>query len=184
MLSLLLGGARSGKSALALTMAASYGEPVVFIATAEALDDEMAGRINAHRRQRPAGWATVEEPLEVGTVLGRLPPGVTAVLDCLTLWVSNLMGGGLDDQAVLNQARDAAISAAGRPGRLIAVTNEVGWGIVPADPLTRRYRDLLGGVNACFSARAHEALLVVAGRALALPPAPGTEALPMPGEAG
>lgn len=168
MLTLLLGAARSGKSALALAMAGAQLGPVNFIATAEALDEEMVERIAAHRDERPAHWATIEEPVEVAQALAAMPDSETAVLDCLTLWVSNLMSAGWAESAVIDAAADLASLAAARPGRLITVSNEVGWGIVPADPVTRRYRDLLGGVNKAFAARADEALLVVAGLVLPL----------------
>lgn len=185
MLSLLVGGARTGKSALAVSMAGSDNRPVTFIATAEPLDDEMAARIALHRQHRPAGWSTLEEPLDVGGALAGVAEGATVVLDCLTLWVSNLMGAGHDDGAVLSAAGNVAAAAAEREGRVVVVTNEVGWGIVPADPVSRRYRDLLGAVNMCFAAQAQEVFLVVVGRALALPPAVGPgRPTAFPGAAG
>lgn len=162
---LVLGGARSGKTALAARLA---GERATLIATATAGDEEMAERIRAHRAGRPAGWTTVEEPLAVGEVLARRAPDEPVVIDCLTLWVSNLVETGRGDDAVLDEARRVAAVAAGRPGPTIAVSNEVGMGIVPATPLGRRYRDLLGTVNAAWAAAADRAFIVVAGRALEL----------------
>jgi adenosylcobinamide kinase / adenosylcobinamide-phosphate guanylyltransferase len=171
---LLLGGARSGKSALAVAMAAATGEEVAFVATGEAGDDEMAARIAAHRGERPSSWATVEEPVDLAGALARLPLQTTVVVDCLTLWVANMMGMGRDDGDVTDAAAVMAAAAAARPGRVIVVSNEVGWGIVPFDPSTRRYRDVLGRVNAIFAGHAQEAQLVVAGRVLALHPSPVT----------
>jgi adenosyl cobinamide kinase/adenosyl cobinamide phosphate guanylyltransferase len=165
---LLLGGARSGKSRLALSLAEGAEAPVTFVATAEALDDEMRERIERHREERPAGWRTDEEPLELAAALGRVPPARTAVVDCLSLWVSNLLGRGDDADAVRAAALRAAAAAAGRTALTVAVSNEVGLGIVPATPLGRAYRDLLGEVNRIWADAADETYLVVAGRRLRL----------------
>jgi adenosylcobinamide kinase/adenosylcobinamide-phosphate guanylyltransferase len=167
-LTLLLGGARSGKSALAVRRAAASGGPVVFIATAEALDDEMASRIARHRAERDAGWATVEAPLDPDIPLAEASPRDCVVVDCLSLWVANLVQRGLAEEEVIQRAADVATLAAGRPGPTIAVSNEVGMGVVPEFELGRRYRDVLGRVNAVWAEHADEALLVLAGRTLAL----------------
>jgi len=164
----LLGGARSGKSRLALELAASSGADVVFVATAEALDHEMAERIAAHRAERPSGWATVEEPLDLEHAVASLDGGATCVVDCLSLWVSNLLLRGDEPAAVVRSAEETAVAAAGRAGLTIAVTNEVGLGIVPATPLGRAYRDLLGTVNRIWVDVAERAVFVVAGRLLPL----------------
>jgi len=161
---LYLGGARSGKSRLALARAAAAGKPVVFVATGEALDDEMAERIARHREERPSGWATFEEPLELGRALEQAPAAATVVVDCLSLWVANVF-----ERSPAEQLADAAAGlAAARPGLTVAVSNEVGLGIVPDNELARRYRDVLGRVNATWAAAADEAYLVVAGRSLRL----------------
>ena len=152
-----LGGARSGKSRLAVERARSERAPVVFVATGEAGDEEMAERIARHREERPADWRTVEEPLELARVLGEAPADATVVVDCLSLWVAN---GGRDAAAVE--------TAAARTALTIAVTNEVGLGIVPANALARDYRDELGRVNAAWVAAADEAYFVVAGKMLPL----------------
>jgi adenosylcobinamide kinase / adenosylcobinamide-phosphate guanylyltransferase len=154
---LFLGGARSGKSRLAAERAADGGAPVVFVATGEAGDDEMAERIARHKGERPPEWRTVEEPLELERALRDVPDGATAVVDCLSLWVANV-----------GEPPAVAHVAAARPGLTIAVSNEVGLGIVPANALARRYRDTLGRVNTEWAAAADEAYLVVAGRALRL----------------
>jgi adenosylcobinamide kinase/adenosylcobinamide-phosphate guanylyltransferase len=156
---LYLGGARSGKSQLALDRALAAGAPVTFIATGEAGDDEMAERIERHRRERPEGWRTIEEPVRLAEALASVPEGETAVVDCLSLWVANVLGA--EDDAALT-------AAASRDGLTIAVTNEVGMGIVPDNALARTYRDALGRVNAAWARAADEAYLVVAGRTLAL----------------
>jgi adenosylcobinamide kinase/adenosylcobinamide-phosphate guanylyltransferase len=159
-----VGGARSGKSRLALQRAHEAAAPVVFIATGEAGDDEMAERIERHRAERPGAWRTVEEPVELAAALDGVPGGATAIVDCLSLWVANL--GDAADVEVRSAA--AARVAAARPGLTIAVTNEVGLGIVPDNALARSYRDTLGRVNADWAALADEAYFVVAGRPLRL----------------
>jgi adenosylcobinamide kinase / adenosylcobinamide-phosphate guanylyltransferase len=167
-LTLLVGPARSGKSRTAVRMARAWDGPVVVVATAEALDAEMAERITRHRAERPASWETVEEPIELDAALRKAPPEAAAIVDCLTLWVSNLTEAGLDGATIERRAGAAAAVAAARPGPTIAVSNEVGWGIVPVDPGVRRYRDHLGVVNQLWAGVSDRALLVVAGRALDL----------------
>jgi adenosyl cobinamide kinase/adenosyl cobinamide phosphate guanylyltransferase len=166
-LTVLIGGARSGKSALALERAAS-AEDVVFVATGEARDEEMAARIERHRRERPGHWETVEEPLALRAVLGSADPAACLVVDCLTLWVANLVEAGRADDEIEVEATEAARAAAARRGETLVVTNEVGLGVVPDTPLGRRYRDVLGRVNEHFVSMADEALFVVAGRAMPL----------------
>jgi adenosyl cobinamide kinase/adenosyl cobinamide phosphate guanylyltransferase len=161
----LLGGARSGKSQLAQRLA---GESATLIATAAALDEEMAERIRRHRAERPAGWTTVEETLDVGGALAAVEPGSPVVVDCLSLWTANLLEAGWEDAAVEREAESVAVVAAERPGMTIAVSNEVGMGVVPVSALGRRYRDVLGRVNASWADAADRALLVVAGRTLEL----------------
>ena len=167
-LTLLLGGAGSGKSRLAVSMAADWGGPVVVIATAEGRDEEMAERIRRHRELRPLEWATVEEPLDLEGALSSIPEGALALVDCLTLWVSNLMEQDVSDRDIEDRARMAAVLAASMTARTVAVTNEVGSGVVPTNALARRYRDLLGRVNAIWAEAADQAALVVAGRVLPL----------------
>jgi adenosylcobinamide kinase/adenosylcobinamide-phosphate guanylyltransferase len=167
----LTGGARSGKSALAVRAADESGREVVFVATAEdGRDREFSERIARHRATRPPGWRVVEEPVELAAALDTAPDDACVVVDCLALWVANLVERGLADDAVVEAARQAARRAARRAAPTLVVTNEVGLGIVPEHPLARRYRDLLGVVNAEWAARADEALLVVAGRVLRLEP--------------
>lgn len=167
-LTLLIGGARAGKSDLAMSLADREGAPVAFVATGRPSDEEMAERIARHRAARPASWSTIEEPLDLEAALEEVPHGATAIVDCLTLWVSNLMEEGHDDEEVAARGERAADRARDREGATIAVTNEVGGGIVPMHPLSRRYRDLLGRVNGIWADRASRALLVVAGQVLPL----------------
>jgi adenosyl cobinamide kinase/adenosyl cobinamide phosphate guanylyltransferase len=166
----LLGGARSGKSSLAVELARRPGGPVVVVATAEARDEEMAERIRAHRAERPPEWETVEEPLDVDAALRRIDDGATVVVDCLSLWVANALERDETDRDVEQRARATAAFAQARSGLTIAVSNEVGLGIVPGSALGRRYRDVLGRVNTAWAAAADDAALVVAGRLLRLEP--------------
>jgi adenosylcobinamide kinase / adenosylcobinamide-phosphate guanylyltransferase len=168
-LTVLLGGARSGKSRLAVRMADSIGRPVTFVATAEAGDAEMAARIARHRAERPTAWRTREELVDLAKPLEEAPAGDTVVVDCLTLWVSNLIGHGLSDAELMDRARKAAALAAAHHGNVIAVSNEVGSGIVPMTALGRRFQDLLGEVNAVWVDVSDRAALLVAGRPLWLP---------------
>jgi adenosylcobinamide kinase / adenosylcobinamide-phosphate guanylyltransferase len=163
-LTFLLGGARSGKSALAVRTASSWSGPVVFVATGTAGDEEMAERIRRHRAERPPGWTTVEEPVQLHEVLRRVPIDACLLVDCLSLWVANLLEAGWQDDAVEEEATAVAAAAASRAALTLVVSNEVGLGIVPETPLGRRYRDVLGRVNAVFAEAASEPLLVVAGR--------------------
>lgn len=172
---LILGGARSGKSAYAERLAVARGGDVLFIATATAGDDEMARRIAAHRASRPADWRTLEAPTAVAgrvTTAGESPG--TVVLDCLTLLVSNLL---LEHEsagaAAVARAVDAEIDAllahiATSAATWLIVSNEVGMGLVPPYPLGRAYRDLLGRANARVAAQADRAYLLVAGLPLDL----------------
>ena len=167
---LLLGGARSGKSALAVRWGRAYAGPVRFVATGQAGDDEMRLRIARHRAERPAAWETVEEPRDPAAAVASAAPGALVIVDCLTLWLANVLER--DDAAILAAGAALTAAARGRAGPTVVVSNEVGWGIVPADPGTRRYRDLLGTVNARVADAAARTLLLVAGRALTLGPAP------------
>ncbi|MEP6972791.1 MAG: bifunctional adenosylcobinamide kinase/adenosylcobinamide-phosphate guanylyltransferase [Actinomycetota bacterium] len=167
---LLLGGARSGKSALAQRLARETDAAVTLIATAEARDDEMAERIAAHRAERPTGWTTIEEPLDVAAALAGTPQHACVILDCLTLWVSNLLLSGWPAKQIEEEAARVAAVAAERVAPTLVVSNEVGMGVVPAYELGREFRDIQGRVNAAFSNVADKAVLVFAGRALDLTP--------------
>ena len=164
-LTFLLGGARSGKSSLAVRLALDWTGPVTVIATAEARDEEMAERIRLHREERPAAWTTIEEPVALDAALTRVATGEGVVLDCLSLWVANLLERREDVQAH-NERALALIRP--RTAPTVVVSNEVGLGVVPTSELGRRYRDLLGRVNAQWAAAADEAAFVVAGRMLRL----------------
>ncbi len=168
----LVGGARSGKSALAQRLAeqaaARTGSAVTFVATATAGDADMAARIARHQEDRPAGWGLVEAPTELGPALAGIDPDHTVIVDCLTLWVANLVFADRSDAEVEEAAGAVAAALARRPGLSLVVTNEVGLGVHPPTELGRRYQDLLGRVNQRAVSASGRALLVVAGRALPL----------------
>lgn len=163
----LLGGARSGKSILAVSIASGIERPVRFIATAQAEDEEMARRVEEHRKHRPSEWTVVEEPIDVGRAVVDTPDDDTIVLDCVTLWLSNLMTDR-DDEEILGMVDEAIMAVNRRSGETIVVSNEVGAGVVPMHSLARRFRDMQGGINQRFAQAARSAYLVVAGRALRL----------------
>ena len=160
---LILGGARSGKSRLAERLATQSGLAVTYIATSQALDGEMSARIQHHRQRRPADWGLVEEPLELARALrDNAAPGRCLLVDCLTLWLTNLLM--LDDDTRLAMQRDAFLEAlAELPGRIILVSNETGLGVVPLGELTRRYVDEAGWLHQAVAERAERVVFTVAG---------------------
>ena len=174
---LILGGARSGKSTFAERLAQDLGEPILFVATAEALDEEMADRIATHQASRPASWITLEAPTNVGDgirKMAHLAP-CTILLDCVTLLVSNLLLGQGNDAAseridaatvkhgVECELDDPLCVAREREANLVMVSNEVGLGLVPEYPQGRVYRDVLGRANQRLAAAADDVYLLVAG---------------------
>ena len=167
-LTFLTGGARSGKSARAVLMAVASGRDVTFVATAHALDAEMADRIQLHRAERPADWATVEAPLDLEPAVAGLGPGSVGIIDCLSLWVSNLLERGDSAPEIEAAAERVATACAASAADWFVVSNEVGMGLVPMHPVGRDYRDRLGRVNAAFSRHASLAQFMVSGRALTL----------------
>lgn len=149
------------------------GLAAVYVATATPGDAEMADRIARHRSRRGAPWRTVEEPLELAQVLGREAASDTGVLvDCLTLWLSNLMAAGRSPEAETDRLSGALAAAS---GTVVLVTNEVGSGIIPGDALSRRYADALGTLNQAIAEAVGRVVLVVAGQPLILKPSPHPE---------
>ena len=195
---LVLGGARSGKSAWAEQVARESNGPVLYVATAEALDDEMKARIAVHRANRPETWQTVEVADDLlGAVRERARPGAVIVVDCLTLWTSNVIhrqtaqlpdasavtpGHWRDIETALVAAVEDLVDHSRRNEQaLILVSNEVGLGLVPPYPLGRGFRDVLGRVNAAVARRADLVVLMVAGIAVDLKQLSATIALPVSG---
>ena len=164
---LVLGGARSGKSRRALALAEASGATAwTFVATAEPLDDEMAERVARHRDERDARWTAIEEPLELARTLRAVRAARAAiVVDCLTLWLSNLMHRGRDPERELPPLIDA-IACGG--GELVLVSNEVGLGLVPETPLGRDFRDAQGRLNQAVAAACDRVEFVAAGLPLPL----------------
>lgn len=171
MLTLILGGARSGKSRLALQRAEATGKPVSFIATAQAHDTEMADRIARHQAERPAHWVTVEAPLDLAGAIRTAPAGVV-VVDCLTLWLTNWLcqpehDGFSKDFSTARAALLAALQAR-HADEIILVSNETGLGIIPLGALTRRFVDEAGWLNQDIARIADEVIFVAAGLPLTL----------------
>ena len=163
-LTLVLGGARSGKSAYAESLLAGPG--AVYVATAEAIDDEMGERIARHRARRGGGWTTVEAPLELGAAVRAHAPGASGVLvDCLTVWLGNLMHAGRDIDREAGSLLESLVTL---PVPVVAVANEVGLGVVPDNPMARAFRDHAGWLNQALAARADRVVLVTAGIPLVL----------------
>ena len=163
-LTFVLGGARSGKSRYAESLITALPPPWVYVATAEASDDEMAERIKRHRERRGVQWRTIEAPRELAKALSACGDG-PVLIDCLTLWLSNLMLAEANIEEETAQLEKTLVAA---HGPVVLVANEVGSGIVPSYPLGRRFRDLQGILNQRIAARAERVILMVAGLPLAL----------------
>jgi adenosylcobinamide kinase/adenosylcobinamide-phosphate guanylyltransferase len=175
---LITGGARSGKSDYALTLALARPQPVLFVATAEAGDEEMRWRIEAHKKSRPDTWWTLEAPLKVGDRIRlEINSFPTVVVDCITLLVSNILMKYADGDGEIGRPEEAEAEVTTEIGSLldclnstsagfIIVTNEVGLGLVPASPLSRLYRDQLGRANRMLAEQVDEVCLMVAGQSL------------------
>lgn len=168
MTELILGGARSGKSALAERLALESGLAVSYLATATAGDDEMAARIAHHRARRPPAWLVAEEPLRLASAMARLAaPQRCLIVDCLTLWLNNLLVAG--DEAQFRSEREALLEALpGLPGRILLVSNEVGLGVVPLGELSRRFCDEAGRLHQDLAQRCERVVFVAAGLPLVM----------------
>lgn len=159
-LTFVLGGARSGKSRYAEEIVSALPPPWVYIATAQAYDDEMRERIDIHRARRDARWTTHEAPLDLAGRIDTLPGGTPVLVDCLTLWLANQMLGDGDVEARMSELCGVLAS---RRMRCVAVSNEVGLGIVPENALARRFRDQQGRLNQRIAAIADDVVFMVAG---------------------
>jgi adenosylcobinamide kinase/adenosylcobinamide-phosphate guanylyltransferase len=159
-ITLVIGGARSGKSRYAESLIMRVAPPWLYVATAQPLDNEMAARIAAHRARRDAGWHVAETPRDVAGAVAVAPAGSAVLVDCLTLWLSNLMLAEVDIAAETERL-DAVLARA--TGPVVLVSNEVGLGIVPDNVLARRFRDAQGVLNQRMAARADRVVLMVAG---------------------
>jgi adenosylcobinamide kinase/adenosylcobinamide-phosphate guanylyltransferase len=170
-ITLITGGARSGKSRLAQEMAGKAGGPVLFVATAEAGDEEMKRRIEAHRKARPSGWVTLEVTTHIGSqITHNIGRAKMVIIDCITLLINNVFqqhdekaDAALLEKAVIAEIKELLESIDHSDAQFIIVTNEVGLGIIPADRVSRLYRDLLGKANQMLAERADDVYLMVAG---------------------
>lgn len=167
---LITGGSRSGKSAFAQQMMENLPGKRLFVATCPHTDAEMDERIRRHVEQRQGrGWQDLEEPVHLRQLFSSLDPGVNVLIDCLTLWVNNMMysvelsGKEINDEVMCSRAQKLALAAREFSGTVIMVTNEVGLGIVPDNPMARRYRDLVGRCNQVMASLADEVFLVTCG---------------------
>jgi adenosylcobinamide kinase / adenosylcobinamide-phosphate guanylyltransferase len=164
-LTLVIGGARSGKSTLAERLTRGTGRPRRYIATAEAWDEEMRARIVAHQGQRGADWTTVEAPLDLGSALGASAADEVVLVDCATLWLTNHM---LADHDLELEGTRLLAALSSCPAPVVIVSNEVGWGIVPDNALARRFRDAQGRLNQRLATQAGLVVAVMAGLPMVL----------------
>lgn len=163
---LVLGGAASGKSAYAEDLVLGLTGRPVYIATAQAFDGEMSDKIAVHQARRGAAWTTIEEPLDLaGAIAGADAPGAVLLVDCLTLWLSNLMA---DDRDIATETSRLVNTLGALQGQAVLVTNEVGLGIVPDNALARAFRNRHGSLNQAVAAAADRVVFVAAGLPLAL----------------
>lgn len=164
-LTLVLGGAASGKSTYAETLVEATGQPLLYIATAQSFDDEMAQKVTRHQARRGANWRTIEAPLDIGPALAAAQPTEVVLLDCATMWLSNHLFAEADLPAT-EAAFFAALAQCRAP--VVVVSNEVGAGIVPENPLARQFRQAQGELNQRLAAHADLVVTVMAGLPLAL----------------
>ncbi|HZT80197.1 MAG TPA: bifunctional adenosylcobinamide kinase/adenosylcobinamide-phosphate guanylyltransferase [Gemmataceae bacterium] len=174
------GGARCGKSDLALALARRLGRRRLFLATAQARDGEMRERIGRHRRTRGDDFRTLEEPLAVPEVLRQTADDDVVVIDCLTLWLTNLLLAGHEPEAVLRRVKELADVLRQRPAHAVVVTSEVGLGLVPETPLGRTFRDVAGLAHQRLAAAADEVYFGALGVMLRLKPGPVVPAEEVP----
>lgn len=164
-LTLVIGGARSGKSAFAERLITDSSRPRRYIATAEAWDDEMRDRIARHREDRGQAWTTVEAPLDLAAALSEVPQDEAVLIDCATLWLTNHL---LADHDLAAETSGLLAALAACPAPVVMVSNETGWGIVPENALARRFRDEQGRLNQRLATRAGLVVTVIAGLPLVL----------------
>ncbi|MEM7138570.1 MAG: bifunctional adenosylcobinamide kinase/adenosylcobinamide-phosphate guanylyltransferase [Myxococcota bacterium] len=166
------GGARSGKSAFALSAATHLGDRRLFIATATAGDEEMSSRIARHQEERGDAFVTREEPTKLARAIEEAASFDVVLVDCLTFWISNLLFADLEDDAIEGRVAQLAKTLEAAEPHVVMVSNEVGLGLVPEHPLGRRFRDLVGRAHRCLAANADEVYLGAMGMMLRLKPGP------------
>ncbi len=160
----ILGGARSGKSSYAIKLAKKNSQKVAFIATCQPLDEEMQRRIKLHKKIRPSGWQTFEEPRDISALLEEIGSKFEIIIiDCLTLWISGFILKGVNENAIAEQVNKLLGSLERIKASSVIVSNEVGLGIVPDNKLARNFRDIAGRANQLVAEKSDEVLLLVAG---------------------
>jgi len=157
------GGARSGKSRQATELAQNLGNNIVFIATCVPLDDEMKERVKRHKRSRPKNWNTIEESTDLASALKSLDSFDVVIIDCITLFLTNLMMAELSDEDILSKIQKTVDTAKEANFPVIIVSNEIGLGLVPANEMGRRFRDLSGFANQTIAKNAEEVYFMVSG---------------------
>ena len=157
------GGVRSGKSKFAVELAKRLHKKVVFIATLKPGDKEMKERVRLHQASRPKDWLVIEEPLDLTNTLKKLPQARLIIIDCLTLWISNLLALGLKEENILKRAEDLIKATKDIKSPIIFVSNEVGWGVVPTNKIARRFRDIVGKIHQEIAENSDEVYLMVSG---------------------
>ena len=157
------GSVRSGKSDLAVQLAKKEGKQVLFLATCRPADDEMRERVDNHQKSRPENWETIEEEKAIASVIADCAPDKIIIIDCLTLWVTNLLLSGLIEKEIDEKITELIHALQATSSIVILVSNEVGWGIVPEHELARRFRDIMGRAHQRISRMSHEVYLVIAG---------------------
>jgi adenosyl cobinamide kinase/adenosyl cobinamide phosphate guanylyltransferase len=163
-----VGGARSGKSTFAEQLGRRWTGPVTFVATAEAFDSDMANRIEMHQASRPNNWSTLENPLHPAEAVKSIPKNHFVIIDCLTVWVGNMMHRGATEAQILVNAQELVEVLVNHGSPSVVVSNEVGLGVHPETSLGREYRDTLGRVNSLVAYRAHRTLFMSSGQAFLL----------------
>ncbi|MEK6727342.1 MAG: bifunctional adenosylcobinamide kinase/adenosylcobinamide-phosphate guanylyltransferase [Candidatus Omnitrophota bacterium] len=168
-ITLILGGARSGKSRFALKLAQKSASSLLFIATAAPSDNEMRKRIKLHRKNRPSRWKTIEEPVKLSFLVKRISKKTDLIIiDCMTIFISNLLLKGRSDYSIQSEVNSVLRTIRNSNFNTLIVSNEVGMGIVPDNPLARRFRDLAGKINQSIAAASDEVYLIVSGLPLKL----------------
>lgn len=161
---LITGGVRGGKSRFALSLAKKFSRPKIFLATAKASDEEMKKRIKRHQKERDKSFSTLEVPLYLSKALDRVPAGSVVVIDCLTLWLTNLFFHFKEDEILIGKQIDLFTKSLEKiSSHVIIVSNEVGWGIIPINRLSRRFIEKIGFLNQRIAVLSDEVILVVSG---------------------
>ncbi|MFH2137369.1 MAG: bifunctional adenosylcobinamide kinase/adenosylcobinamide-phosphate guanylyltransferase [Candidatus Omnitrophota bacterium] len=160
---LVTGSVRSGKSSYAVNLAKATKAKVSFLATCQPQDAEMKKRVKKHKNSRPKSWKTIEEPIEISKVISKLKINEVLIIDCLTLWISNLLLSGLTEKEILKNIKEFVTVLKESKASIIIVSNEVGWGIVPDNKLARIFRDIIGTAHQIIAKVSDEVYLMIAG---------------------